>query len=267
MISSIMSETARRHFFTALELYENEEYEAAAAEALLASKANNGTFPEADLLVAHCYWVGEGFSGEDLVKQLEKIVKADPDDAGSWLLLALQTRTVRDKLFAGAIERKSVSWHRDADKYFKKSQKAFHEARARFPAFTRSPRHAFSFYLSGNLPLLAGDYVVESETMPIKDAFGWYQTVLDYDAEAIASAMKNAGVFEEEDELADVRKNIEEVKTTAQRKLALLENSAASKKKRNTGVERTMNQKLLINIVVAAVVFLFLCWGLYALIT
>ncbi len=267
MIGSNKSETARQHFFTALELYQNEEYEAAAAEALLASKANNAPFPEAELLVAHCYADGEGFSGEDLVKQLEKIVKADPDDAGSWLLLALQTRSVRDRLFAGAIERNSVSWHRDADKYFKKSQKAFKEARERFPAFTRRPAHAFSFWLSGNLPILAGDYVTESETMPIKDAFSWYQTVIDYDTEAIASAMKNAGVFEEEEELADVRRGIEEAKTTARRKLALLENSAASKKKRNTGVERTMNQKLLINIVVATAVFLFLCWGLYALIT
>lgn len=267
MAISSANETAQEHFYHAFVLWQNEDYESAAAEALLASKANKASFPEAELLVAHCYAVGEGFSGQDLVKQLEKVVKLDPADAGSWLLLALQTRVVRDKLFASAIERNSTSLHRDADKYFKMSQKAFREARSRYPAFTRSQAHALSFLLSSDLPIRAGEYVAQSDTMPVKDALDWYQIVIDYDTEAILSAAKTAELFIDEEALTELRAEIEETKTTALRKKTLLENSATAKKKRNTFVERTLSQKLLINLAILVLVILFLCWGLYALIT
>lgn len=267
MTINAASEISLQHFYQALEFWGKGDFQAAAGEALLASKANNGSFPEAELLVAHCYAIGEGFTGEDLVNQLEKIVKIDPADAGSWLLLALQTRHVRDRLFEGAVERKSVSWHRDADKYFKKSQKAFQESLSRFPAFARSQSHAFSFLLSGELPIQAGDYIAESDTIPIKGAYDWYQVVINYDVQTILTNYRAEGIYENEEDLVEVGKEIEEYKSTALRKKTLLENSATAKKKRNTGVERTMNQKLLINIAIAAIVFLFLCWGLYALIT
>ena len=267
MTVSSANEKAQAHFFRAMEFWQNEDHANAAGEALLASKANNAPFPEAELLVAHCYSVGEGFSGEDLVQQLEKVVKRDPDDAGSWLLLALQTRDVRDRLFQGAIERKSASWHRDADKYFKKSQKAFQEALSRFPAFARSQRHVFSFFLSPKLPIIAGDYVAQSDTMPIKGAYDWYQVVADYDVPTIIANARAEELFTDEETLTELEVELEEMKSSALRKKMLLENSATAKTKRNTGVERTMNQKLFLNIAIAAVVFLLLCWGLYALIT
>lgn len=262
-----VNEIARDHFFRALSLWQQDQHEAAAGEALLAAQANGRPFPEAEVLVADCYWRDERFDRLDLIKQLEKVVKIDPDDAGSWLQLAIVARTARDDLFEYANQEKSVAAHRDADKYFKLSQKAFQEARARFAAYSRSPAHALSFLLSYNNPLRAGDYIAQSDTMPIQQALDWYQVAADYDTGAIISAMQTGGLYTDQETLGRIRADIEEVRATAMRKKVVLQNSAEVTRKRNTAVERTMNQKLLINVAIAAVVFLLLCWGLYAIIT
>lgn len=262
------TQEAQEHFQRALDMLQSEDYESAAGEALLASKANKAPFPEAELLAAHAYYGGAG-SGGDFLNQLEKVVKLDPSDAGSWLLLALQARSVRESLFELAVEQKDLGTHRKADKYFKMSQHAFQEARSRYPSFLNSSAqaHALSFLLGYDLPIQAGDFIAKSDTMPIKDALAWYQIAADYNIEAILAKMKASGAYTEEEDLARLRTELEEVKATANRKQALLENSATAKKPRNKGMERTMNQKLLINAAILLVFLLFICWGLYALIT
>lgn len=258
---------AQEHFFRALTLWQQDQYEAAAGEALMAAQVNGRPFPEAEVLVADCYWRDERFNRLDLIKQLEKVVKLDPGDAGSWLQLAIVARTARDDLFDLAKEQKSVAGHYDADKYFKLSQRAFQEARSHFAAYSRSPAHALSFLFSYNTPLRAGDYIARSDTMPIQQAYDWYQVAADYDIDAILAAMKAGGLYTDEESLSQIRTDIENAKATALRKKVVLSNSAEATRKRNTAVERTVNQKILINVAIAAVVFLLLCWGLYALIT
>lgn len=268
MAISSASETAQQHFYRALEMWQREDYESAAGEALLASKANKAPFSEAELLAAHAYYGGAG-TGADFLNQLEKVVKLDPADAGSWLLLALQARTVRDSLFELAVDKKDLGTHRKADKYFKMSQRAFQEARNRYPSFlnSSSQEHALSFLLGYELPIEAGDFIAKSDTMSIKDALAWYQIAADYNVEAILAKMKASGAYTEEEELAELRTGLEEIKAAASRKQVLLENSATAKRPRNKGLERTMNQKLLINAAILLLVLLFVCWGLYALIT
>ncbi len=258
-------ENALMHYGKAFEFNTAEQYADAAGEALLAIKASNIPFLAAERLLATSYLRGGG-SHDDGIKQLEKLTKLDPADAGNWLRYAFHNRLKRDALFETANEFKDLGMHREADGYFKRSQKAFEQARNRYPAFLGNYPDAEAIIETIEQPLVVGDYIAEHETMAIEDAKFWYQTAANYNVSNIMLRLGDSDMLGGAD-LSEVQTELENLRATAERKLALLENSVSAKKPRNKAVERTLNQKLLINIAIAAIIFLFLCWGLYALIT
>ncbi|MCW5847589.1 MAG: hypothetical protein KIS95_10185 [Anaerolineae bacterium] len=257
-------EAALMHYGKAFQFKIAEQYADAAGEALLAIKASPVPFLAAERLLASSYLAGGG-SHDDGIKQLEKLTKLDPDDAGNWLRYAFHSRLKRDALFETAKEFKSAGMHREADGYFKRSKKAFEQARSRYTAFLNNYPDADAIIETIEQPLVVGDYIAEHETMDIQEAKFWYQTAANYDVSGLMTRLANSDLVS--GDVSEVQAELENLRATAERKLALLENSTSANKPRNKFVERSMNQKLLINVAIAAIVFLLLCWGLYALIT
>lgn len=265
MASNVQPDIAMDHYISAWNFYRSEKYEDAAGEALLAIKTSPQPFVSAERLLAYCYSRGVA-NPDDTLKQFQKVTKLAPEDAGSWLTIAIVARDEREVYLAAAEKAKNLSLHRDADRYHKLSQTAFGEALKKFPAFAKDPNQLDAFITTMELPIVAGDFIAESKTMPVQDAFAWYRIAAGYDVEAVVDAADKTSLYSE-DEIAELRNDLEEIKAKAYRKEALLESSSTVNQKRNKFAERTLGQRMLINVAIIFVVLLFACWGLYALFT
>ena len=171
-----VSPEAAEHFDRGLELLDGEAYQDAAAEFLLAIRANAPEpFVRAERMLASAY--RDAISSHDdlerTVDQYKKVTSLDPSDAGSWLWQALlMDNAALDFQIAGFRSREARGRQqidlalkgRQGRKFEKEAKKAFTKAEQTFPRLTPGDTEPLKMGESILAAYAAGTYFTEMES-------------------------------------------------------------------------------------------------------
>jgi tetratricopeptide (TPR) repeat protein len=192
MTNDNILEQALEHFNRGLELLDEDAYQDASAEFLLAVRANaSKPYVMAERMIATAYrgMIESDNELERAVDQYKRVTSLDPNDAGSWLWLALlMDSAALDFQLAGFQVQKARGRQqidlalkgRRGRKYEKEARKAFAKAEQTFPLFSQENSEPLTISLALEAAYATGEYFTSIEkSESVRKGIHWFSQCLD----------------------------------------------------------------------------------------
>jgi hypothetical protein len=256
---------ANEHLLAGLSNMESKElYEEAITDFLLAIKASKPEpFLDAEIMLSRVYFMID-LTERRNIHQLQRVIELNPGDAASLLLLGVVARIaaheIGEKAVHGQIDYKEI---KEYEEYKLLGEKAFRQAKEKFPAYLENPNFWSLFYLGYNAPLIAGDYFVSGENF--SEAMYWYSIAENYDIKALSALRKVESLFGGTD-IGLAESTLENTVRMAVRKKESIRVDFEEEQVKLEKEQRKKRLKRIANLVMAIVVLLVVLFGCYWLV-